>query len=137
MLDYFVIRKKELPKHSPRSMANNRKAEIFHDLFSANYKRACAILTIMISWQSVIINSFWIFGLSTMLAAFSYHYWLAAQQNRQLRLQLSERGFLRSFWLGLILIGIGLIGTSQHIWEMVIWCVLTLIAFFIFIGLIR
>lgn len=72
-----------------------------------------------------------------MLASFSYHYWLAGQQERHLRLQLSERGFLRSVWLGLILIGIGLVGTSQQTWEMIVWGVLTLIAFFFFIGLIR
>ena len=91
----------------------------------------------MINWQSVILNSFWILGLSLMLAAFSYHYWLAGQANRQLRLQLSERGFLRPIWLGLILVGIGLIGTSDESWEMVLWGVLTLIALIFLIGLYR
>ena len=91
----------------------------------------------MINWQSVIFNSFWILGLSLMLAAFSYHYWLAGQENRQLRLQLSERGFLRPIWLGVILVGIGLIGTSQESWEMVLWGVLSLIALIFFIGLYR
>ena len=91
----------------------------------------------MINWQSVIFNSFWILGLSLMLAAFSYHYWLAGQENRQLRLQLSERGFLRPIWLGVILVGIGLIGTSQESWEMVLWGVLSLIALIFFIGLDR
>ena len=89
----------------------------------------------MISWQSVIFNGFWVLGLSLMLAALSYHSWLAGQNNRQLRLQLSERGFLRPIWLGLFFIGIGLIGTSQQSWEMAIWVVLTLIALVFLIGL--
>jgi hypothetical protein len=91
----------------------------------------------MISWQSVTFNGFWVLGLALVLAAISYHYWLAGQENRQLRLQLSEPGFLRPFWLGLVLIGIGLIGTSQQNWEMAIWGALTLIAFVFLIGLFR
>ena len=91
----------------------------------------------MINWQSVILNSFWVLGLALVLAASSYHYWLAGQENRQLRLQLSERGFLRPIWLGLLFIGIGLIGTSQQSWEIAIWGVLTLIALLFLIGLFR
>ncbi len=91
----------------------------------------------MINWQSVILNSFWILGLAIILAAFSYHYWLAGQENRKLRLQFNESGFLKPMWLGCILIGIGLIGTSQEIWEMILWGVLTLIAIVFFIGVFR
>jgi hypothetical protein len=91
----------------------------------------------MIDWRSVLFNSFWIFGLALVLAAFSYHYWVAGQENRQLRLQLSERRFRRPLWLALILIGIGLIGTSGQMWEMVIWGIFTLFALIIFIGLFR
>lgn len=72
-----------------------------------------------------------------MLAAISYHNWLAGQENRQLRLQLSERGFLRPTWLGILFVGIGLVGTSQQSWEMAIWSVLTLIASVFLIGLFR
>lgn len=72
-----------------------------------------------------------------MLAAISYHYWLAGEENRQFRLQLGERGFLRPIWLGLLFIGIGLIGTSRHSWEMAMWGVLTLIALVFLIGLYR
>ena len=91
----------------------------------------------MISWQSVIFNGFWVLGLALMLAAISYHSWLAEQENRKLRLQLSERGFLRPIWLGLLFIGIGLIGTSQQSWEMAIWGFITLIGLVILIGLFR
>jgi hypothetical protein len=91
----------------------------------------------MISWQSVTFNGFWILGLALILAALSYHYWLTGQENRQLRLQLSEGGFLKPLWLGLVFIGIGLIGTSQQSWEMALWGILTLIALVYLIGLFR
>ena len=91
----------------------------------------------MISWQSVIFNGFWVLGLALMLTAISYHYWLAGQENRQLRLQWSEPGFLRPIWLGLFFIGIGLIGTSRHSWEMAMWGVLSLIALVFLIDLFR
>jgi len=84
----------------------------------------------MINWQSVIFNSFWILGLSVLLAAFSYHYWDASQHGRSLRVQLSQTAFLRFFWLAIFLVSIGLIGTSQQIWEMILWGGLALFSLF-------
>lgn len=84
----------------------------------------------MINWQSVIFNSLWIFGLALLLAAFSYHYWDASQHGRSLRTQLSHSSFLRFFWLAIFLVSIGLIGTSQQLWEMVTWGGLALFALF-------
>jgi hypothetical protein len=91
----------------------------------------------MINWQSVIFNSFWILGLAVLLAAFSYHYWEANQQGQSLREQLSQASFLRFFWLAILLVSIGLIGTSQQIWEMAIWGGAALLALFSIIGLSR
>jgi hypothetical protein len=89
----------------------------------------------MINWQSVIFNSFWIFGLAVLLAAFSYYYWEATQYGRPLREQLSQAAFLRFFWLAILLVSIGLIGTSQQIWEMAVWGGVTLFSLFSIIGL--
>ena len=82
----------------------------------------------MINWQSLIFNSLWIFGLSLLLAAVSYHYWDAAQSERSLRLQLSRPGFLVWFWMAILLISIGLLGISQQLWEMAFWAVLTIVS---------
>jgi len=71
----------------------------------------------MIDWWSVVTNSFWIFGLAVLLAAFSYFYWLGGQENTPLRQQLGKPSFLRVFAIALVLVGIGLAGTSQTIWE--------------------
>ena len=80
----------------------------------------------VINWFSVFINSFWIIGLAILLAAFSYHYWLADQENRRLREQLNQPAFQKLFWLSFIFIGIGLAGTSQTGWETGLWIIFTL-----------
>lgn len=80
----------------------------------------------VINWLSVLINSFWIIGLSILLAAFSYHYWLANQENRRLKEQLEQPAFQRLFWLSFVFIGVGLAGTSQQVWESVVWIIFTL-----------
>jgi len=91
----------------------------------------------MINWQSVIFNSFWIVGLAILLAAFSYHYWLAEQEGIRLRKKLGLVGFQRALWLSLALVAIGLAGTSQSTWETVIWGVLTLVALVILLTSLR
>lgn len=86
----------------------------------------------MINWQSVIFNSFWIFGLSLLLAAFSYHTWAASQFGRLLRVQLQETSFLRPLWVSIMLVCIGLSGTSNQLWETVVWGIMALFALFSF-----
>lgn len=80
----------------------------------------------MINWQSIFFNSFWILGLAILLASFSYQYWAATQENKRLRVQLNQPGFMRFFWLSMALIGVGLAGTSASIWEIIIWILFSL-----------
>ncbi len=80
----------------------------------------------MINWQSIFFNSFWILGLAVLLAAFSYQYWAATQENKRLRVQLNQPIFMRFFWLSMALIGVGLAGTSTSLWEIIIWILLSL-----------
>lgn len=82
----------------------------------------------VIDWYSVIVNSFWILGLAILLAAFSYHYWLAQAESRSLKEQLNQSSFPRFFWISFVFVGIGLAGTSQRTWETVIWILFTLIS---------
>lgn len=81
---------------------------------------------IVINWQSVIVNSFWVMGLALLLAAFSYHVWLAHEQSRRLRDQFNHPTFQRLYWLSFVFVGIGLAGTSQKTWEMIVWIIFTL-----------
>lgn len=71
----------------------------------------------MIDWLSVVANGFWIAGLALILAALSYHYWLAAQSGRALSEVLSTTPFRKALVIGLLLIGIGLAGTSDQWWQ--------------------
>jgi hypothetical protein len=82
----------------------------------------------MINWQSLIFNSIWIFGLSLLLAAFSYHCWEAAARGQKLRVQLSRPGFLRWLWLAILLMSIGFLGVSLQLWEYILWAIVALIS---------
>ncbi len=80
----------------------------------------------MIPWWSVFFNALWILGLAVLLAAFSYHYWLAQLEDRRLIQQLQSPAFRQAFWLGLALVGAGLAGTNDGIWELILWILFTL-----------
>ena len=83
---------------------------------------------IMIDWYSVFINSFWIIGLSVLLAGFSYHYWLAKETERSVKEQLNQHSFQTIFWISSILVSIGLAGTSQQWWETAVWILVILMS---------
>ena len=81
----------------------------------------------MIAWASIFFNSLWIFGLSLILAAFSYQHWLAGLQGRKVRDQLRQGSFPMWGWTGLALVTAGLAGTSESTWETVLWLAFTLL----------
>lgn len=91
---------------------------------------AYAIIAAVINWVSLLFHVVWIIGLAVILATFSYHHWQANQQNRPLREQLRLPGFVRPVWMGVILVTIGLAGTSQTVWEAIVWVILSLVALF-------
>ena len=66
----------------------------------------------MIDWLSVIANGFWIVGLALVLAALSYYYWHASQAGHSLR-----PAFQKVAAVGLLLVGVGLAGTSTAPWQ--------------------
>jgi type IV secretory pathway VirB2 component (pilin) len=84
----------------------------------------------VIDWYDVIVNSFWILGLAIILAAVSYHHWLAGEANRSLRAQLESPAFQLPAWIGFCLICIGLAGGSGRVWETIIWIIFGLIGLF-------
>jgi hypothetical protein len=69
----------------------------------------------------VFVNTLWITGMAVFLAGFSYHYWQANVQSVPLRRQFQQVAFLRTSWFGLLLVGLGLAGTSQNWWETALW----------------
>lgn len=82
----------------------------------------------MIDWQLLIFNTLWIVGLSTWLAATSYHLWVAGETGGKLSHQFASSGFLRPFWLGLAFVGIGLAGTGRGLWESIVWIAISIVA---------
>lgn len=73
----------------------------------------------MIDWLTVVAHGFWIAGLALILAAFSYYYWLAGQEGRSLRQELAGPTFQKPLLAGLLLVGIGVSGTSQQLWQVI------------------
>lgn len=91
----------------------------------------------VIDWFSVFINLFWIVGLAILLAAFSYYSWLARVEERPLKIQLNQPGFQAAFWFSIVLIAIGLAGTSQRTWEIVLWTIFALISIYNLLTLLK
>lgn len=81
----------------------------------------------MIDWVNVGLNALWILGLSIILAAFSYHHWLAAETSRRLRDVLAQPSWKLPFSLGMVLtcVGVGY-GLADRWWEKTIWTALAL-----------
>lgn len=78
--------------------------------------------------RSLILNSCWILGLALLLAAFSYHYQQAVEQERPLIQQLGLRSFGVAAWISLALVGVGAAGTSRQTWEAIVWILFILYA---------
>ncbi len=90
----------------------------------------------MIDWYLVLTSSLWILGLSVVLAAFSYHHWLAGETHRRLREQFREPSWIMSFSAGMALVGVGLgLSEGARWWERLVWFVLA--TFFVWDGVVR
>lgn len=84
----------------------------------------------MIDWVSLFFNSFWIIGLSVILATLSYSYWAAQVAGERWRDQFDKKGFLLPAWTGVALVTVGLAGTAVQWWETAVWLLFLLYALF-------
>lgn len=89
---------------------------------------AYVIIAAVINWTSLLFHLSWILGLAVILATFSYNHWWASQQRKPLTQQLRTSAFIRPLWLGIVLVTLGLAGTSQTTWEAIIWGLFFLVA---------
>ena len=71
----------------------------------------------MIDWVGVAFSSLWIAGLALILAAVSYYYWLAKEESMPIGSMFQQPAFLRFVYAGLLLIAVGLLGTSANLVE--------------------
>ena len=79
----------------------------------------------MSDWRVVAVNSLWIVGCSIVLAAFSYHDWLARETGRRLRDVLSTPSWTVPYSAGMLLTCIGFAsGLVERWWQKTIWAAL-------------
>ena len=79
----------------------------------------------MIDWWMVAANGLWILGLSVLLAAFSYHDWLAGRTGRRRRDLFKECSFRFPWTTGMLLVCAGWgLGQAARWWEKSLWFVL-------------
>lgn len=79
----------------------------------------------MIDWYMVAANGLWIAGLSVVVAAFSYHDWIARETSRRRRNLFKQRSWQLPWTSGMCLTCVGW-GLSQGArwWETWLWLVL-------------
>ena len=78
----------------------------------------------MIDWYNLLMNSLWILACALALATLSFASWQASVTREKFRKQLSQPGFQISFNIAGLLFCIGLAGTSEIIWQRVLWVLL-------------
>ncbi len=81
----------------------------------------------MIDWFALVSNSFWIRGLSIILAALSFSVWSAGESGQRLPQTLVQPAFTLWGWSGLALVTLGLALTADLSWESALWGLFTAI----------
>lgn len=76
-------------------------------------------------------------GTAVLLGTFSYTYWLSQIGPKSLAEINQQPSFSRLFWVGFLLILLGLVFTSSRWWETAVWLLFIGWTLFNFIGTIR
>jgi hypothetical protein len=85
----------------------------------------------MIDGWLVLSNSFWIAGLSLLLATISWASWAASLEDIRFWTFLARPGVRRVWSLALVLFCAGMAATGRAWWEHVLWSVLA-VAFLVY-----
>jgi len=75
----------------------------------------------LIDWRMVGFASLWIFGLALILSALGLADYLVAVEGGRTRDRLREPSYQNAINVGLTLFSLGLIGSSNAWWEIVLW----------------
>ena len=79
----------------------------------------------VIDWRSVWTNGLWILGTAVLLGTFSYAYWLSQTAPQTLSEIYQKSPFAQLFWIGFLLVLLGLVFTSTRWWETAVWLLFT------------
>ena len=76
----------------------------------------------MIDWANVALNGVWIAGAAILLAALSYHRWLAQETSVTFKNMRARRSWKISVSAGMALVCFGVgYGLADRRWERVVW----------------
>ena len=78
----------------------------------------------MIDWYNLAMNTFWIVGCAVALATLSYASWEASASEQKFGESLGKPNIQIVLNLAGLLFCIGLAGTSDVIWQQVVWALL-------------
>ena len=80
----------------------------------------------MIDWYNLIMNACWILGCAVALTTLSYASWEASAQREKFPTHLKGANFQIALNAGGILFCSGLAGTSELIWQKILWIILAI-----------
>jgi len=78
----------------------------------------------MIDWFNLAVNALWILACALALAILSYASWSASLQHEKLQKILVLPRYQISIYIAGILFCLGLAGTSNEWWEIMLWIIL-------------
>lgn len=81
----------------------------------------------MIDWYTTLAQMVWLVGLALILMTISLARWTSHQHEQSFRQILKEARFMRSIWMGLFLVSLGLLLLAKVWWQYLIWSVYALI----------
>ncbi len=76
---------------------------------------------ILIDWYNLAMNAFWILGSAVALAALSYASWEASATGDKFSVRLGKPNIQMILNIGGLLFCVGLAGTSDIVWQQVLW----------------
>jgi len=78
----------------------------------------------MIDWYNLVMNAFWILGCAVALAALSYTSWAASATGEKFRVSVGQQNIQLILSFAGVLFCVGLAGTSDIIWQRILWIIL-------------
>ena len=78
----------------------------------------------MIDWYNLVMNAFWVLGCAVALATLSFASWAASATGEKFRVCLGKPNIQMILNLAGLLFCVGLAGTSDVVWQQILWVIL-------------
>lgn len=80
----------------------------------------------MIDWYHLLTNAIWILGCAVVLATISYTSWEASVHHSSFKEFVRQYKIQLSLSVGGAFFAIGLAGTTQILWQQILWAIISL-----------